>query len=243
MEQLCNFNNFINSNTNTYNMEYNNFVIKNHLVKQIIDDFNESIHIKFNIFSENFSRNNNINQNLEELESLIGDLKLLIDKKDILEIDTNTEMNIKSKSIEQVIKSIMYYYLEQCSFFNDIISKGKINGLLCEIFIKYSFVFKIKSLENILENIKKYMISRCVHLSVNHGCIISWLTFATLCPEMTNDNLHLKINVEGPLYKNINWEYLDSKKELGNQLIAFYKYNSRINELDFNGVKLHVSYV
>lgn len=112
----------------------------------------------------------------------------------------------------------------------------------------------MKPLDNILDNIKKYIINRCIFLSVNYGCIISWLTFATLCPEMTNESCCLKINMNGPLYKSINWDYVNNKKSLETQLKIFYKYymNSKqiptstpahVHVFNYNGYKLQISYV
>ncbi len=229
--------------------EYKGFMIKNDLVKSSVDQFYNSINISFHIFSENYLNINTLEQNLEELDQLLKDFNLLIQKQELLQIDNENDIITNCKLIEYVFKKIMYYYLEQCVPVDNIIAKGKINGLLCEIFIKYNHIFTTNPLKNILIDIKKYMISRCLFLSINHGCLISWLTFATLCPEIINNDSYLIINTNGLLYTSINWDYVNNKKSLEPQLKIFYRYylnpvqTTHIKMYDYNGYKLQISYV
>jgi len=63
-----------------------------------------------------------------------------------------------------------------------------------------------------------------MQLSIKQGCILSWLTFATLCPHMIHNNCYLLINTKGIIYKYINWKYIKEKLLLRNKLDLYFQY-------------------
>ena len=84
---------------------------------------------------------------------------------------------------------------------------------MCEYAIYYYIIFNntifMKSFENFY----------------NEGCVISWLTFAKLFPDMTNDDCYPKINKNSILYKQINKEYLKGLKIFEKEYDLFNKLN------------------
>ena len=93
-----------------------------------------------------------------------------------------------------------------------LIKKAYANGKLCEFLIKYSSLLKHPYFKDDLVNFKKFFTIRCLQLSINEGCIISWLTFATFYPEMINDNYYPYTNMNGFIYKNMNIKYIETNE-------------------------------
>jgi hypothetical protein len=62
-------------------------------------------------------------------------------------------------------------------------------------------------------------------MATNYGCVISWLAFAQLCPEMISEDCCLVLNKNTDIYKIINWEYIKTNKLFEEEYDIFIKYN------------------
>ena len=174
---------------------YKGFIIKDcEIIKQNINNLYKNINIKYNIFSFSEIYKFTLKENITILDYLLNDKEKIV--------------RSYVKDIKAVFERILRIYLEKCAQSENPFNKAYINGKLCEFLIKYNFLFNHPLLKNKLNIVKKFFISRCLQLSIKEGCVISWLTFATLCPEMMNDDCYLEINMQGLLYKNINWNYV-----------------------------------
>jgi hypothetical protein len=190
-------------------INYKGFIIKDcEIIKQNINKFIKSIDINYNLFIVNDIYKFTLTENITILEYFIDRHKIKSNLKDI----------------KIVFERILRIYLEECANSDEPFNKAYNNGKLCEFLIKYNFLFNHPLLKNKLNIIKKFFISRCYQLSIKQGCILSWITFATLCPEMINENCYLEINLQGFLYKYINWNYLSTNEILKDKIIIFSNY-------------------
>ena len=190
-------------------LNYKGFIIKDDKNNiNNINNFYKNINIKFNLFT-----NNNVYK--FTLEEYILILDYLLD-------------NIKAKSsvinIKNVFEKILRIYLEKCAYSKEDLLKISNNNKLCEFLIKYNLLFTHPLLKKKLKIFKKFFISRCFQLSTREGCVVSWLTFATICPEMIKDSCYLEINTRGIVYKYINWEYITSNELLKEKMVIFSNY-------------------
>jgi len=191
-------------------VNYNGFIVKDSkTIINSIDNLYKKININFNLFINCDITKFNIKENITILEYL------LINKKKI---------KIYIKDILYIFEQILRTYLEECAQEERSQCKASINSELCEFLIQYNFLFKHQLFKNKLDSIKKYFISRCMQLSIKEGCILSWLTFATLCPQMINKDCYLYINMSGIIYKYTNWRYIKEKSFLKNKLELFFQY-------------------
>jgi hypothetical protein len=62
-------------------------------------------------------------------------------------------------------------------------------------------------------------------MATNYGCVISWLAFAHMCPEMISEDCCLVLNKNTEIYKIINWEYIKNNKLFEEEYDIFIKYN------------------
>ena len=199
---------------------YNGFIIKDSMrqvkhdpthnnIKKSIDDLYKQININFNVFINCDTTKFTIKENITILEYLLGNKK---------------NIKLYVNDIIYIFEQILRIYLENCAQEKRPQFKAFINGELCEFIIKYNFLFEHSLYNNKLDSIKNYFISRCMQLSIKQGCILSWLTFATLCPHMIHNNCYLQINTKGIIYKYINWKYIKEKSLLRNKLDLYFKY-------------------
>ena len=128
--------------------------------------------------------------------------------------------------IEILFSRIIVIYLEKCNETEDIIMKNFHNAKMCETAIFYSHIFMNSVFKDTFENFYKSLIYRCFNIATNYGCVISWMTFARLAPEMVNDDYYPKINKEADIYQKINFEYLNSSVIFKKEFKLFQKYYS-----------------
>jgi hypothetical protein len=98
------------------------------------------------------------------------------------------------------------------------------NVQLCNYAIFYKNIFN-NNINNNFENFYKSLTSRCFNIATNYGCIVSWLTFAKLAPEMVKDNCYPIINKNTIIYKNIIWNNIKQHKMFEKELELYYKYH------------------
>jgi hypothetical protein len=212
-----------NDNSDT---EYYNFKIKNNVeIKSKIDKFNELVSIKYDL-------NTKCNGcNLSLLECL-NTLNYLLNRKEILNSIENSNrfsLNNFKQIIESLFSRIMIIHLNEYtnnnSLSKNIITKNMVNAKMCEYAIHYYIIFSNTVFMKSFDNFYKALAYRSFHMATNEGCVISWLTFAKLVPDMTNDYCYPKINKNSILYKQINIDYLKG-------LIIFEKEYELYNKLN-----------
>ncbi len=219
------FNNAEETNDNTIT-EYYNFIIKNNgYNKNKIDKFIENIIIPFDIYSKTKGCD------LSLLEC-VNTLNYLLSRKEIINSINNLTSN-NSKNFMEIIETLFFriiiIHLELFKTSEDILKKHIINAKLCEYSIKYSNILTSGQFKNLFGCYYKSLLYRCLHSSAINGCLISWLTFAKLAPEMINDDYYPKINQTTDIYKKINIAYIrdtelfDKELELFNKFIHFNK--------------------
>jgi hypothetical protein len=108
----------------------------------------------------------------------------------------------------------------------NIFTKHSINAKMCEFAIYYYDIFNNTIFMKIFNNFYKSLTYRSFYMTTTHGCIISWLTFAKLAPDMINDDCYPKINKNTILYQKVNREYLKELKMFEKELDIFNKYFS-----------------
>jgi hypothetical protein len=212
-----------------YLNNYNGFIIKDSkTIKKSIDDLYKKINIIFNLFINCDITKSTIKENIIILEYLLSNKKKLkLHVKDIIYI------------FEQIIRT----YLEDCAQEERVQYKASINSELCEFLIQYSFLFEHSLFRNKLDSIKNYFINRCMQLSIKEGCVLCWLTFATLCPQMININCYLQINMSGVIYKYTNWKYIKENSLLKNKLELYFQYYPNYPTYNDNIDNIKISYI
>jgi hypothetical protein len=214
------FNNTEETNDNTI-IEYYNFIIKNNgYNKTKIDKFIENVIIPFDIYSKTKGCD-------LSLVECVNTLNYLLSRKEIIN-SINNITSINSKNFKEIIETLFFkiivIHLELFNVTEDIIKKHTINAKMCEYSIKYSHVLLSGQFRNIYNNYYKSLLYRCLNSSAINGCLISWLTFAKLSPEMVNDDYYPKINQTTDIYKKINIAYIKDTELFEKELELFNKY-------------------
>lgn len=228
-----NIGNYINNETkyniiNKYNenndetdyIEYYNYIIKNNIfIKTKIEQFNEIISVPSDIFL----KCNGCDLSLEES---MKTLNYLLSRKEINETMEKSD-TLNSNNFKEIISSlfsrIIVIHLEKCNESTDILVKYAYNSKMCEIAIYYKNIFTNNIFKDSFERFYKSLTYRCFYIATNYGCIISWLTFANLAPEMVCDDCYPKINQETILFKNINKTYLKDNKLFEKEIELLHK--------------------
>jgi hypothetical protein len=128
-------------------------------------------------------------------------------------------------TIESLISRIIYLYITDCANANTVIKKIYINSHLCEFMMKYHYIMYNTAFRNNFKTLYQSFINRCYLMATNYGCVMSWLTFAHMCPEMISDECHLVLNKNTEIYKIINWDYIKNNKLFEEEYDIFLKYN------------------
>ncbi len=214
------FNNTEETNDNKIT-EYYNFIIKNNgYNKNKIDKFIESIIIPFDIHTKTKGCD-------LSLVECVNTLNYLLSRREIINSINNLTSN-NSKNFKDIIETLFFriilIHLELFNNTEDIIKQHTINAKLCEYSIKYSYVLTSGQFINIFNSYYKSLLYRCLHSSSVHGCLISWLTFAKLAPDMVNDDYYPKINQNTEIYKKINIAYIKDTELFDKELELFNKY-------------------
>jgi hypothetical protein len=207
-----------NDNSDT---EYYNFKIKNCVeIKSKIDKFNELVSIQYDL---------NIKCNGCDLSLLecVNTLNYLLNRKEIInsinDINTVSSNNFK-QIIESLFSRIMIIHLERYNDNSSIINKHTFNAKMCEYAIHYYEIFNNTIFMKSFDNFYKSLTYRAFHMTTTNGCIINWLTFAKLAPDMINDDCYPKINKRTVLYQKANREYLKGLKIFEKEYKIFKKY-------------------
>jgi len=211
--------------TDEYCNNYYNYIIKNEkIIKDKIDKFNEDINGPLGINEKA------IHCNLS-FEETIDTLNYLLSRKEIMNAinDSNIIVYKNFKEIIEILFSrIIYIFLEKCNSTNDIFEKCTINVNICQYSIHYKNIFNDK-INKTFENYYKSLAYRCFNIATNYGCIISWLTFAKLCPNMVKDECYPIINKNTIIYKQIMWDNVKKNTLFEKEFDLFIKYHLNIN--------------
>jgi hypothetical protein len=193
--------------------EYKDFMISDN--PDTFDNLKQSIE-RFNTICENVPEKSIEYFNLPNLtlKESIYSLDILISRPDIM----NYLEENKNDYTDEVVSVIAKLYLNIFKIYNthidnekDIIKKSQLNFNLCEIIIKYTFVFTHPAFSKFFFDLWKYNIKKYYLLAKTEGCLISWITFSILCPSLANNNCYPIINKDAHVFKHINWEYVKSK--------------------------------
>jgi hypothetical protein len=216
-------------NNNDDIIDYYNFKIKNEKsIKEQIDLFNESINVPLEIFKKTEGCDLSLHES-------INTLNYILSRKEIMNgIDKNISIYNNFKNIIEILFSrIISIYLEYCNKTNDIIEKCSINVNIYHYSLYYKNIFN-DTLNKSFENYYKSLIYRSFNIATNFGCIISWLTFAKLAPEMIKDHCYPIINKDTIIFKNIIWKNIKENKLFEKELELYNKYHSIFNETNSN---------
>ena len=85
-----------------------------------------------------------------------------------------------------------------------------------------------------------------MQLSIKEGCVLCWLVFATLYPNMITNDCYLQINTSGIIYKYINWEYIKKNSLFKNKLELYFQYYPEYiykSNHDDNILNMKISYI
>ncbi len=151
--------------------------------------------------------------NLTLTESIYS-LDILISRPDIMDYLANNNNSYTEEVVSVIAKlylNIYKIYNETINNENDIIKKAQLNFDLCEIIIKYTFVFHHPAFSKFFFDLWRYNIKKYYLLTKETGCIISWITFSVLCPSLANTVCYPIINTDALVFKKINWDYVKSK--------------------------------
>jgi len=205
-------------------IEYHNFIIKNNVgIKSKIDKLNDYKFLAFDLYK----KANGCDLSLIEC---VNTLNYLLNRKEIINsiehINSLSSNNFK-EIIESLFSRIIIIHLDKYNESNDINYKHVTNVKLCEYAIHYYNIFTNTIFRKSFDNFYKSLAYRAYYLSINTGCIISWLTFAKLIPDMVNDDCYPKINKTTIFYKNkpmvINIEYIKKLKIFEKEIELYYK--------------------
>lgn len=200
---------------------YYNYIIKNDkMIKDKIDKFNEDMNCPLGI------NDKAINFNLSFQET-VETLNYLLSRKEIMNAINESNIIIYKnfkEIIEILFSRIIYVFLENCNSTNDIFEKCMINVNICHYSIFYKNIFN-DNLNKTFENYYKSLAYRCFNIATNYGCIVSWMTFAKLCPEMVTDTCYPSINKNTIIYKQIIWENVKKNVLFEKEFELFIKYH------------------
>ncbi len=206
--------------------EYYNFIIKNNVeIKKKIDDFNNLIELKYDIYSNCHGCDLSLTECVDTLNYLLNRREIV---NSIEKINTLNSTNFK-QIIVALFSRIIVIHLEYFNKTNDIYLKYLYNSKMFEYAITYYEIFNQTIFKIIFDNFYKSLIYRAFYIASKEGCIISWLTFAKLAPDMINDDCYPKINKTTQIYKKINKEYLNNLLIFKKELEIFKKYNPDYN--------------
>ncbi len=211
--------------------DYKDFMINDNpesidSLKQLVDRFNDICNSVPNKSIEYYNL-----PNLTLTESIYS-LDILISRPDIMDYLAH----YKNNYTEEVVSVISKLYLNIYKIYNmnidnetDIIKKYQLNFDLCEIIIKYIFVFTHPAFAKFFFDLWRFNIKKYYLLAKTEGCLISWITFSILCPTMANDKCYPIINTESHVFKRINWDYVKSKisNNFDNRFKLFIKYYTK----------------
>lgn len=224
METLYSLLNSLNIKENNYEIittnndliEYFNFIIKD---EKIIKD-------KIDIFIKNAPKSSDIYNKSKEcnlsLDETINTLNYLLSRKEI--IDSLNKLSHFKDIIEILFSRIIVIYLNKCNSTNNFILKNSYNAKLCEYAIFYSNIFMNNIFKDSFNHFYKSLTYRSYNIATNYGCVISWMTFIKLMPNLINDECFLKINKNTEIYKKINWQYIENIVIFKNEFELFKKY-------------------
>ena len=126
--------------------------------------------------------------------------------------------------IETLFSRIIVIFLEKCNETDNIMEKCNYNVQLCQYVIFYKNILN-SNINKTFENFYNSFTSRCFNIATNYGCIISWLTFAILAPEMVKEHCYPIINKDTIIFKNIIWNNIKQNKIYEKELELYYKYH------------------
>ena len=195
-----------NDNSDT---EYYGFKIKNNVeIKSKIDKFNELILIKYDLNT----KCNGCDLSLLECQNT---LDYLLNRKEILN-SIESFNRFSSDNFKQIIEAlfsrIMIIHLQSYNSNENIINKNILNAKMCEYAIYYYEIFNNTIFMKSFSDFYKSLTYRAFYMTTTNGCIISWLTFAKLAPDMINDDCYPKINKKALFHERINMNYLTGLK-------------------------------
>jgi hypothetical protein len=203
-------------------INYYNYRIKNEKsIKEQIDNFNKNINVSIDIF--------NLANGCEfSLEESINTLNYILSRQELM----NTINHKSNKAIyenfkniiETLFSRIIVIFLEKCNETNNIMEKCVYNVQICQYTIFYKKNFNTE-INKTFENFYKSLTYRCFNIATNYGCIISWLTFTSLAPEMIKEHCYPIINKDTIIFKNIIWNNIKQNKLYEKELDLYYKYH------------------
>ena len=202
-------------------IDYYNYRIKNDKsIKNQIDIFNININIPFDVFSKSNGYELSFGETIKTLNYILS-------RKELMGAINNSNATIYdnfNNIIETLFNRVIIIILEKCNSTDNIMQKCGHNVNLCQYSIYYRHVFNNK-LNKSFENYYKSLTHRCFNIATNYGCIVSWLTFAKLAPEMVKDNCYPIINKNTIIYKNIIWDNIKDNKLFIEEIELFNKYH------------------
>jgi hypothetical protein len=202
-------------------IEYYNYIIKNNVfIKTKIEEFNKIIMIPSDIFLKCNGCNLSLVESMNTLNYLISRKEI----HDSMEKSDSSNSNNFKEIISSLFSRIIVIYLEKCNESDDILNKYTHNAKMCEIAIHYRNIFTNNIFKDSFDKFYKSLTYRCFYITTNYGCVISWLTFAKLAPEMVNEDCYPKINQDTVIFKNINKNYLKENKMFIKELELLHKF-------------------
>ncbi len=210
-----------NDNQESDHIEYYNYIIKNNIfIKTKIEEFNQIISVPSDIFLKCNGCDLSLVESMKTLYYLLSrkEINETIEKSDTLNSNNFREI------VSALFSRIIVLYLEKCNESSDILVKYTNNSKMCEIAIYYKRIFQNHIFKDSFDRFYKSLTYRSFYISTNYGCVMSWLTFANLAPEMVNDDCYPKINKDTVLFKNFNKAYLNDNKIFEKQIELFNKY-------------------
>jgi hypothetical protein len=203
-------------------IEYYNYKIKNETpIKEQIDQFNEKINVNLDI--HHLSSDCSLS-----FQETLSTLNYLLSRKEIMNAINDSNIYIYKhfkEIIEMLFSRLIVIFLEKCNSTDNVLEKCAINANICQYSIFYKDIFNDK-INKTFENYYKGLTSRCFNIATNYGCIISWMTFAKLAPEMVKDTCYPNINKNTNIYKNIIWNNINENKLFEKELELFNKYHN-----------------
>ncbi len=206
-------------------IDYYNYKIKNdRLIIKKIDKFNENINIKFDIYQKG------INCDLSFQETL-STLNYLLSRKELINAINNSNITVYKnfkEIIEVLFSKLIVIFLDKSNSTDNILEKCNINVNICHYSLYYRNIFN-NNINKTFDDYYKSLANRCFNIATNYGCIISWMTFAQLAPEMVNDDCYPIINKNTEIYKNIIWDNVKQNGLFEKEFELFNKYHSDKN--------------
>ena len=192
-------------------------MIRNTIVfRNKIDNFYSSISIKSNIFDKFDECSISLDQSIKLFNSMINNSEAMA--------FCNKNNHFK-KTLETLYSNIIKQYIDKCSSTEDLYARADINCHLCQFIIHYNFILAHPAFKEDLNELFCMFLYRFLNIAIKDGCVISWLTFASLYKNMVNEECFPVINKTTELYKKVNWSFLKNHKLYKTELSKFLKYN------------------